>query len=44
MLAELPSPHGEALRAEIADTLTEPPEPVHPPEPVESPGPLPEVL
>ncbi|WP_411081967.1 hypothetical protein [Streptomyces sp. cmx-18-6] len=28
MLAELPSLHGEALRAEIADALTEPPEPL----------------
>ncbi|MFD6801316.1 hypothetical protein [Streptomyces cyaneofuscatus] len=44
MLAELPSPHGEALRAEIADALTEPPEPVDPPDPAESPGPLPKVL
>ncbi|MEV4877951.1 hypothetical protein [Streptomyces cyaneofuscatus] len=44
MLAELPSLHGEALRAEIADALTEPPEPVDPPDPVESPGPLPKSL
>ncbi|MFC9033819.1 hypothetical protein [Streptomyces arboris] len=41
MLAELPSLHGEALRAEIADALTEPPDP---PEPVESREPLPKVL
>ncbi|MFE2290113.1 hypothetical protein [Streptomyces sp. NPDC059452] len=33
MLAELPSLHGEALRAEIADALTEPPEPREQPEP-----------
>ncbi|WP_405507480.1 hypothetical protein OG323_13570 [Streptomyces cyaneofuscatus] len=44
LLAELPSLHGEALRAEIADALTEPPEPVNPPDPAESPGPLPKVL
>ncbi|MEW2067417.1 hypothetical protein [Streptomyces sp. NPDC007346] len=36
MLAELPSLHGEALRAEIADALTEPPEPREPSEPPES--------
>ncbi|MBT2424603.1 hypothetical protein J7F02_02475 [Streptomyces sp. ISL-112] len=41
MLAELPSLHGAALRAEIADALTEPPEPV---EPVASPGPPPKSL
>ncbi|KAB2588552.1 hypothetical protein [Streptomyces arboris] len=41
MLAELPSLHGEALRAEIAYALTEPPEP---PKPVESREPLPKVL
>ncbi|MYR95132.1 MULTISPECIES: hypothetical protein [unclassified Streptomyces] len=44
LLAELPSLHGEALRAEIADALTEPPEPVDPPDPAESPGPPPKVL
>ncbi|MFD8616662.1 hypothetical protein [Streptomyces sp. DSS69] len=40
-LAELAPLRGEALRAEIADALTEPPEPVDPPP---SPGPLPKVL
>ncbi|WP_415958293.1 hypothetical protein [Streptomyces sp. 021-4] len=44
LLAELPSLHGEALRAEVADALTEPPKPVNPPDPAESPGPLPKVL
>ncbi|MFJ4824994.1 hypothetical protein ACIP5L_17130 [Streptomyces bacillaris] len=38
MLAELPRLRGEALRAEIADALTEPPEPVaEEPEPTEPP-------
>ncbi|MEU0161378.1 hypothetical protein ABZ154_21705 [Streptomyces sp. NPDC006261] len=34
MLAELPSLHGEALRADIADALTEPPESAESPEPL----------
>ncbi|MFE7480075.1 hypothetical protein [Streptomyces sp. NPDC057552] len=39
MLAEIPALRGEALRAEIADALTEPPEPVESAEPVEGPEP-----
>lgn len=38
MLAELTPLHGEALRAEIAAALTEPPEPAPDPEPEQDPG------